>query len=832
MAVKLRKSLFVRFLMNPWGKACLALIVVALIAGVGTLSYFYVTYARLTDEALKNGPFTNTSLLYAAPRPIEVGDEARASEIATYLRRCQYSELNTSRAGWYRVRADGIEINPGPDAYDQEGAVIKIEGGKVSSIISLADHTERQIYYLEPELITNLFDSQRKKRRPVHFDEIPKVMIDAVRAAEDEHFFEHAGFDPVGIIRSGVNDIFYGKRQGASTLTQQLAGMLLFDKMPRGVKRKVLEIFPTLHLEQTRTKQQIFEDYANNVYLGNQGSFSINGFGEGAQVYFGKDLGDVTLPEAATMAGLIQSQHLWDPYRHPDAAKTRRNIVLKNMRKNEYISEKQYEEASAAPLVVNKRKIDSAEAPYFIDLTDNELQSQFQDQDFQHNSFRVYTTLDMDLQRDAEEAVKQISETDTQWKRRNKKYGTDEFPLAQVCLVALDTETGEIKALVGGRSYGVSQLDHCLAQRQPGSSFKPFVYATAMETGLEFNSPVVLTPASTVVDEPTTFWFEQQPPYTPADFKDEYDGTLTLREALQMSKNVPAVKVAEMVGYDKVAELARRVGLNGGIKPTPAIALGAYEVMPIEIARAYTVFPNGGDLLQTGFIKSIRDQKGGSVFEEKLTRRKALDPRVAYLVENMMEDVLRGRGTGAGARSRGFTLPAAGKTGTSRDGWFAGFTSKIICIVWVGFDDNRDFKLEGAHSALPIWVDFMKRAHQHSAYHNVHEFEAPDGIVTAEIDADTGELASPNCPKIRSEVFIAGTQPVQICHLHGKGGTLVAGWEPVQSAPSGDSKQPVVAAARPPEKGARSIPVSPTPQPQQEQPKKHGGFLGWVRDHL
>jgi penicillin-binding protein 1B len=830
LAVKLRRSLFVRFLLNPWGKACLAVAALSLIAGVGTLSYFYVKYSRMTDQALKNGPFTNSSLLYASPRPVAVGDEARSAEIATYLRRCQYSESNTSRAGWFRVRPDGIEINPGPDAYDQEGAVIKIEGGRVASILSLADHTERTEYFLEPELITNLFDRQRKKRRPVHFDEIPKVMIDAVRAAEDEHFFEHAGFDPIGIVRSGVNDIFYGKRQGASTLTQQLAGMLLFPDMPRGMKRKFLEIFPTLHLEQSSTKQQIFEYYANNVYLGNQGSFSINGFGEGAQVYFGKDLGDLTLPEASLMAGLIQSQHLWDPYRHPEAAKTRRNIVLKNMRKNDYITERAYQEAAASPLVVNKRKVDSAEAPYFVDLTDNELQNRFQDQDFQHNSFRVYTTLDMDLQRDAEEAAHMISETDTQWKRRNKKYGTDEFPVAQLCIVALDAQTGEIKALVGGRAYGTSQLDHCLAQRQPGSSFKPFVYAAAMETGLDFNAPVVLTPASTVDDEPTTFWFEQQPPYTPADFKDEYDGKLTLREALQMSKNVPAVKIAEMVHYERVADLARRVGLNGGIKPTPSIALGAYEVMPLEIARAYTVFPNGGDLLETGFIKSIRDQRGSGVFTEQLKRKPALDPRVAYLVENMLEDVLRGRGTGAGARSRGFTLPAAGKTGTSRDGWFAGFTSKVICIVWVGFDDNRDFKLEGAHSALPIWVDFMKRAHQHSAYHNVHEFEPPDGIVTAEIDADTGELASPFCPHIRSEVFIAGTQPVQICHLHGKGGTQVAGWEPIQPPQSQDSRTPVVAASRSADKSQRSIPVAPAPQPPPAPRKK--GFLGWIKEHF
>jgi penicillin-binding protein 1B len=261
-------------------------------------------------------------------------------------------------------------------------------------------------------------------------------------------------------------------------------------------------------------------------------------------------------------------------------------------------------------------------------------------------------------------------------------------------------------------------------------------------------------------------------------------------------------------------------------------------VTPLEIASAYTVFANGGDLLKSGFIRSIRDANGAIVFQSKPERKPAIDPRVAYLVENMMEDVLRGSGTGARARSMGFVLPAAGKTGTSRDGWFAGFTSKIICVVWVGFDDNRDFKLEGAHSALPIWVEFMKRAHQLQAYKNVHSFQPPDGIVTVDIDEETGELATPNCPKVRSEVFIAGSQPLQICHLHGNGRTLVSGWDPVQqnapgAAPSAESGG-VVATVQSPQQqpqavpAQRSIPITPAPVPQPEPKKK--GFFGRLKD--
>src|SRR6204780_1179008 len=303
MSVRLHNSLFVRFLLSPWGKTFVLGVALMATIGTGVFTFYYVRYARLIEEKLRDGPFANSSMVFAAPRPVNVGDPADAEELAAYLRRSGYSESNSSRAGWYLVRPDAIEVNPGPDAYDPEGAVIKIEQGHVSEIISLRDHSERNEYFLEPELITNLFDTKREKRRKVYFDEIPQVMVDALRAAEDEHFFEHAGFDPLGILRAIIVDIKDRKMQGASTLTQQLARMMVLENVPRGFGRKIPEFFITVHLEKKLTKKQIFEYYANNVYLGNQGSFTINGFGEGAQVYFGKDLGHITLPEAALLAG-------------------------------------------------------------------------------------------------------------------------------------------------------------------------------------------------------------------------------------------------------------------------------------------------------------------------------------------------------------------------------------------------------------------------------------------------------------------------------------------------------------------------------------------------
>jgi penicillin-binding protein 1B len=828
LPLRVRTTPFSRLLLSAWGKGLLLVFALAVTAGVSLFTYFYVKYARVIDEKLRAGVFSNTTLIYAAPRRVAVGEEIQPEEIAAYLRRCQYSESNSGHAGWYRLRPDDIQVNPGPDAYDHEGADIRIESGKIAEIVSLRDHTDRTQYFLEPELVTNLFDRKREKRRIVHFDEIPPVMVQAVLSAEDKHFFQHAGFDPLRLMRAGVKYILGGRTEGASTLTMQLARTVWLTN-ERTWGRKIPEILMTLHLEQKLSKKQIFEDYANSIRLGNHGSFSINGFGEGAQVYFGKDLSQITLPEAALLAGLPQSGR-WDPFRNVEQAKGRRNIVLNAMRENGYISPKQYEEAAATPVKVMRGTLESNDAPYFADMVNEKLRKQFEDHDFQGGSYRVYTTLDMDLQRDAVDAVRiGIEETDKAWKRRSKKYGTKDFPEAQVTLIALDTETGKLLALEGGRNYGASQLNHATARRQPGSSFKPFVYTAAMETGLNNNGGPILTPASLVVDEPTTFYFDKIS-YTPSNFGKEFMGTVTLRQALAHSLNVAAVKVAETVGYDKVARVAHRLGLNEDIKPTPSIALGAYEVQPLEIASAYTAFANGGKLLPLTFIDSIRDPQSTTIFDAHPEPKQVIDPRVAYLVEQMMEEVLRS-GTGASVRNRGFGLSAAGKTGTDRDGWFVGFTSKIICAVWVGFDDNRDLKLEGAHSALPIWVEFMKRAHQHSRYRNVHPFEAPSGIVTEDIDADTGEVATPRCANHRTEVFIAGTQPVEVCHLHGGGATQVAGWDPAQPSPElpaasseSGSGSGVVATARPADRRSpRSISIDPVPP----QPEKKKGF--WQR---
>jgi len=807
--------------MHPVGKVFLVSFVALFTLGLLTFTFYYFKFSRMIDDKLAGGPYPTTSMLFSAPKAVMVGDETTPDEILNQLHRSGYGESKTNRMGWYHVRPDAVEIFPGPDSYfDQEAGVVKFEDDRVTQIISLRDNSERTQYLLEPELITNLFDRKREKRRIVRFADIPKVLVNAVVSIEDKRFFQHAGFDPMRIVKSAYIDIKEGKRsQGASTLSMQLARTLWLDQS-KTWKRKIAETLITLHLEQKLTKEEIFEYYCNHIDVGRRGSFSIRGFGEASQAYFSKDIRELTLAEAATLAGLVQRPSYTNPYRWPERARARRNVVLEKMREEGYITDHDYAEASASPLTMARGGGESLDAPYFVDMVNDELQERFQDHDFQSRSYRVYTTLDLNLQRAAAEAVRLgMQEVDTLIRARYRK-GATEIPEAQAALVALDPRTGEVKALIGGRNYGMSQLNRALAKRQPGSVFKPFVYAAALNTAVD-GGPKLVTIMTTVVDEPTTFWFDNKP-YEPNNYKNEFHGQVTMRQALSKSLNVPTVKVAEMVGYDSVVELARNAGMNLNVQATPAVALGAYEVTPVEVAGAYTIFASAGTAVKPSFIQFIRDEKGVGIYEHKPERKPVLDPRVSFLIVDLMEEVLRS-GTGAAVRSRGFLLPAAGKTGTSHDGWFAGFTSKLLCVVWVGFDDNKELHLEGAHSALPVWTEFMKRAHQFREYRNVKPFEAPDGIVSVLIDPATGQLAN-NCPNARPELFIAGTQPVEICRLHGGRGsaTQVAAWDVAEPQ------------AEPPRELAQRRPAAQPPaaerKPARPEPEKRKGFFSRIRD--
>ena len=825
---------FARFYATRFGKGLVFTGAFLFVVTTGFVFYWLLYFNRLIDDKLTAGPYAETSRLFASPQVLQVGDETAVSELVALLRNCGYGESRSNRMGWYNVRADGaLEVFPGVDSYARgEDAVIKVSGGRVAEILSLRDHSRRTQYLLEPELITNLYDRKREKRRIVKFADIPKVLVNALLSAEDKRFFQHQGFDPIRVAGSAWQDIRKGYRfAGASTLTMQLARMFWLNQ-EKTWKRKLQEVMVALLLEWKLTKEEIFEHYANQIDLGRHRSFNIHGFGEGAQVYFGKDMKQLSLPEAAMLAGLIQRPNYLNPYRHPERAKNRRNIVLGLMRDNEYIDDREYAKAAAARVEVAVGGGESGEAPYFVDLVYDSLQDQFAEHDFQTETYRVYTSLDINLQREANEAVRLgMAEVDGLLKARRRGKPADAEP--QVALVALDAQSGEVKALVGGRNYGSTQLNRALSRRQPGSSFKPFVYASALASAVSDEPKATITPITTLNDEPTTFYYDNRT-YEPGNFKDEYHGTVTLRQAIAKSLNIPTVKLAEAAGYRTVADLARRVGLNAD--PTPSVALGAYDNTPLEMAGAYTVFANRGLYSKPMWIRGIRDEQGADIFQAKSTRRQVLDPRVAYLMVNLLEEVMRS-GTAAGARSRGFYLPAAGKTGTSRDAWFAGFTSKLICVVYVGFDDSRDIRLEGSKAALPIWTEFMKRAHQYREYRLVRPFDPPEGVVSVDIDPATGQLATAACPAARGEVFIAGTQPVESCRLHGRGATQVASWETAPAAAGEPGvAAPAAEAGQAPRRVARAARPSATPTEEAapsavpaEAPKKKG-LLGRLKD--
>jgi penicillin-binding protein 1B len=830
-----KNALLVRFFLHPVGRALLILTGLALVAAAAVFVHYYNEYSKLIDERLSGGAYTTTSRIYAAPGALSVGDEGSASEIATVLRRAGYNEHRGNAVGYYTTEGpDSIEIFPGPDSYfDQEAFTIKFARGKVSRIISLGDNSDRPMYELEPQLITNMHDRKREKQRVVRYEDIPTGLRNAVLSAEDKRFLSHSGFDLLGIMRAAWVDLKRGRNeQGASTLTMQVAKNM-FLTLDRTWQRKAAEIMITIELEQKLTKSQIFELYCNQIDLGYRGAFEIRGFGEAAQAYFGKDLKSLSLPEAATLAGMARGASYYSPYRHPDRVRDRRNWILGQMRQNGYIDDREYAVAAESPLKVMNGASESSDAPYFVDLLNEDLDKRFPGYDFQAHADKVYTTLDLDLQRAANEAVaigmKQVDDI----ARKQKRFKNAPFVEPQCALIALNPHTGEIKALVGGRNYGASQLNRILAERQPGSIFKPFVYAAALNTAVA-GGTTLLTPASIVVDEPTTFMFDGQE-YEPQNFEKEFMGPVTLRRALAKSLNVATIKVAEMVGYQTVVNLAHRAGISEDVKATPAMAIGSYVATPLEMAGAYTLFANKGVRVQPTLLSLVKEPNGKVLLDQKPQTKPVLDPRVAYLMVSMLEEVMR-TGTAAGVRSRGFVVPAAGKTGTSHDGWFAGFTSDLLCVVWVGYDDYSELNIEGARSALPVWTEFMKRAIQLRAYSNAKEFSAPDGVVTVNVDSESGMPATASCPQQKPEVFIAGTQPVGVCSLHGgHGETVVSGWDMPAGSPAarpGDPSSPQRrgngAPAPMPYQTTPANPATSNSSSPDEQKKK--GFLGKLKD--
>jgi penicillin-binding protein 1B len=718
-----------------------------------------IRIGKTVDRLLAVGPFADTMDVYGAPKQVAVGDKLTANELIAELLRRGYTQTPNASVGTFSVRAPGVSIAPGRQAHSVfEPCRVEFSGGKVARIVAESGRDLGRID-LEPELITNL-SQNRERRRLVHFADIPPRLVHAVISVEDKKFFEHSGFDLPRMVKAAYVDMKSGrKEQGASTLSMQLVRNFWLAP-EKSWKRKILEVLLTSHMENRLTKQQIFEYYANQIYLGRVDTFNISGFAEGARAFFGKDLAQLTDAEAALLAGLVQRPSYYNPFRYPDRSVERRNLVLTLMYRNGYLNDAEYRTALSAPIGVRPHVIAGESGPYFVDLVNEEVEYKLDGA--KRAGRRVYTSLDSELQAAAEAAVRDgMRNVDRQLHARRGAAIPPGQP--QVALIALDPRTGEVKALVGGRDYGISQLNHVIAMRQPGSAFKPFVYAAAINTAVE-GGPNRFTPASIVSGEPQSFRSGGKD-YQPHNFHNEGTGDVTLRYAFAHSLNIAAVNLAAEVGFDKVVQIARRVGLPDTIHPTPAVALGAYEATPLQVASAYTAFANEGVLTPAAMVSEVRASDGRILYRHSPDSRHALDPRVAYMMVNLMQEVLRS-GTGAGARAMGFTQPAAGKTGTSRDGWFAGFTTELLCVVWVGFDDNRDLDLEGAKSALPIWAEFMNRASKIAPYSEARQFRVPAGIRSVQLCSESGDLATEFCPDPHTDVFIDGTEPTKECSLH------------------------------------------------------------------
>jgi penicillin-binding protein 1B len=760
--------------------------IIGLGVGVGLcilgLVVAYVSFSRMIDVRLHGERERSLPRVYGRPVEFRRGQDFSEQDLVARLNDLGYAQRAlVQQRGEFAIRQNEVWL--APRGGELAGKQVKLilparpprRGGVRRGIqsIEVVGEGRAEAVDIDPPLITALMQSgSRQKTRRVPLGTIPLRVQQAVLAIEDQSFYSHPGINPFRLAMAAFRNLVGGEAPtGASTITQQLARMFFLSgefnaelqSGERGLTfasylRKARESLMSLVLETRASKQEILELYLNDVYLGQRGSFAIHGVAEAARIFFGKDVANISVAEAALIAGTIQSPASRSPFANPKRAVERRNVVLGAMQAESFITPSEHDRAVREPLQVSARAVDN-EAPYFVDYVSQEVGRSFADTTAGANRVDVYTTLDLNLQRAALDAVRSgLAKVDEALSKRRRK----EPARAQAALVAVDPRTGEILALVGGRSYNQSQFNRATAsRRQPGSVFKPFVYLAAFEHAARTGEPD-LTAASLTLDEPATFDFNGQV-WEPRNY-DDYDGEITWRRALAMSRNLATIRVGERIGFNTIAQLWRKAGVGQPPRGFPSITLGVFELTPIEVAQAYTLFTNGGQVRPLRAIARIQaDSTPMAPKSQDLVP--VASPQSAFLVTNMMRSVLN-EGTGAGARGLGFTHDAAGKTGTTndlRDAWFVGFTPELLTVVWVGFDDNQPLGLSGGRAAMPIWAEFMKTA---VAGKKSVSFQVPPGITYADIDRLSGKLALPSCPSTFTEAFAAGTEPLEYCPLN------------------------------------------------------------------
>lgn len=712
----------------------------------------------------------NPSNIYGAPRIVYAGARVSRDRILEYLSRASYADAaraTSDRRGQFRMLGSNLEITPPrlPDGRAnpsfQSVRISFGEGGRVVQAISdLASKEKLEACTLEPEPIATITrqlgepssSNERGLRYEVGYAQLPPQLVSAVVAIEDKRFFQHTGVDYLGLARALLRGLLSGERVGGtSTITQQLVKNILVGS-ERSYRRKFREAFLALALERRFSKEQIFSRYANAIYLGRRGSLSIYGFAAAAREYFGKDISRISLPEAAFLAGIIQRPAYYLSDAHRDDALARRDHVIDAMLRLEMIASDEAEKAKKTPLSIQSRARSGSSpvnAPYFIDHIQEQLAEVLPGEDLAEAGYRIFTTLDMDLQRAAAQAVSQgLAVLDREMSRRRPPIPAD---TVQGALVAMDTRTGEILAMVGGRDYGASQFNRATdAFRQPGSSIKPLVFEAALTMGEHEGRPITL--ANTYIDQPTEF----EGGYAPGNFGEEYQyRPLTVREGLARSSNIVSVSLAHDTGYGRVADMIERFGLRRPPE-NAAIALGASEATPLQMASAFSAFASSGMRAVPLSINRIENDAGTKLHDQRPQTKEVVSAQESYLVLSAMRDAIaQPYGTGRAAAQMG-SFALAGKTGTSQrsDAWFGAFSPRLVCVVWVGFDDHRMLRMTGSHAALPIWLSFMRQAAALRPDLFAGDFEKPEGLVELEIEPHTGLLASESCPEKRMEIFL------------------------------------------------------------------------------
>jgi penicillin-binding protein 1B len=749
----------------------LRLVGLAILAVVAVFIIALATYSSVALARFGRVEARRSTLMYAAPQPLVAGLSVRRVDLAGTLTRLKYTETRTTPTapGQYR-RAGGVwEIYLRGDGAGAAAQLVRLDTRDERIARVSRGGNDIGAASLEPEILASADDRPGEEHRPVRLADVPLVFLNAILAAEDHRFFEHGGLDPRGLLRAAWTNMRAGRvMQGGSTITQQLIKNRLLGAR-RTVWRKLNEAWLATLVEWRYTKQQILEAYLNEIYMGQRGGLAVRGVGAAARVYFRKEIHQLTPAEAALLAGMVRAPNSYSPVVDPERARARRDVVLGRMRELGMLSEADWKTARAEPVRVPPATTVAQAAPYFTDYVRLELEERWGDVS-ENVGARVYTSLDPVLQRFAEAAViRGLDRLETQWPRLGR---SDPTRRLQAALVALDPVSGEIRALVGGRDYQVSQYNRAvLARRQPGSAFKPFVYTAALRP---HGGPPPFTAASIVEDSPITLTVGDTV-WTPRNYGDRYEGRVTVRRALEQSLNAATVRVAEKVGLPAVIDTARTMGLDSPLAQVPAIVLGAFETTPLELARAYLPLANGG--LRPGAVvavHAVHDRDGPIDPGDTGPPVVALTPAEAYLMTSLLQGVIQS-GTASSARALGVTGPVAGKTGTTNDGrdaWFVGYTPSLLTVVWIGFDGGDTHGLSGAEAALPVWADFTRQAIDVVPQRN---FDVPSGITFAEIDTTNGLIANRFCPAVARETFLVGTEPGP-CNEHGGISDQISDW--------------------------------------------------------